>query len=310
MGMTKEEKARKKELEDNLFKKRPTKEATEHLRWRVSMPEVREFLRLAARSHRCFFQYTDLNALKGMLKKRRLWLTRATELNDMKEFDGEEDPRNAFVASFTMTHRENVAMWWMYALRGEERPLRVPVRLEFNATGIRKVVDGAKKWAWTTNGRRKLEVKKVEFFDVLYQLSRRGENGASGGASSAAVTWNGEFANAGRCPSAFRNATKALSGFVKEGGWEYERETRLVVYLKKPLKCKRIAIDFGPALDTLRVCTGPGRFAKAYPGKARRALAKMGCLATVEGSDYSINFLRPQKPEKPKKVKKAKKAKK
>ena len=113
MGLNNEEKARKKELEDNLFKERPKEEDTDHLRWRVRKPEVREFLRLAARSHKYLFQYTDLNALKGMLESRRLWLTRATDLNDMKEFEGDEDPRRAYVASFTMTHLENVAMWWM-----------------------------------------------------------------------------------------------------------------------------------------------------------------------------------------------------
>lgn len=295
MGLNPKELARKKELEDTLFKERPKKGKSDDYRLRVSKPEVREFLRLAAQSHRHLFQYTDLNALKGMLKTRRLWLTRATDLNDMKEFEGEEDPRNAFVASFTMTNRENVAMWWMYGLQGQERPRKVPVRLQFDAAGIRKVIKGAKKRAWTTNGKRKLEVKKVEFFDVLYQLSRKGDNGASGASSSAAVTWNGEFANAGRCLSVFRNATKALPGFVKEGGWEYERETRLVVYLRKPLKCKKIAIDFGPALDEMRVCTGPGNFAKGYPGRVRRALVKMGCPIEIEASDYVIHFLKLEK---------------
>lgn len=301
MSLNAEEQALKKELEDNLFKERPKKEKTEHLRWRVSKPKVKDFLRLAARSHKYLFQYTDLNALKGMLKTRRLWLTRATDLNDMREFDGDEDPRNAFVASFTMTHRENVAMWWMYGLRGEERPRKVPVRLQFAAAGIQKVVEGAKKRAWTAKGGQEIEVKKVEFFDVLYQLSRRGENGASGKSSSAVVTWNGKFADEGRCSSAFKNATEALSGFVKEGGWEYERETRLVVYLRRPLKCKKIAIDFGPALDSMRICTGPGQFAKTYPKKAKRALVGMGCAAVVVGSDYEINFLKKDNQKKAKK---------
>lgn len=295
MSLNTEEKARKKELEDNLFKERPKEEKTEHLRWHVRPKEVLDFLRLAARSHQYLFQYTDLNALKGMLSSRKLWLTRATDLNDMKEFAGYRTPRNAYVASFTMTHRENMGMWWMYGLRGQERPLKVPVRLQFGAVAIQKVIAGAEKAVWTPNGKKELEVERVDFFDVLYQFSKRGENGASGSASSAAVAWNGKTANAKRCPGAFDNAVAQFPGFVKEGGWDYERETRLVVYLRKSVPYDKIAIEFGPALDTMRVCTGPGTHAHDYPDRVLRALERLHCQAEVEPSDYVVHFLKPRK---------------
>lgn len=295
MGLNNEEKARKKELEDNLFKERPKEENTEHLRWRVRPKEVLDFLRLAAQSHNYLFQYTDLHALKGMLSSRKLWLTRATDLNDMKEFEGYRTPRNAYVASFTMTHRENMGMWWMYGLRGQDRPLKVPVRLQFKAGAIRKVIAATEKAAWTPNGKKKLEVEKVEFFDVLYQFSKRGENGASGSASTAAVAWDGKIAHAKRCPAAFKNAVAHFPGFVKEGGWDYERETRLVVYLKKSVAYDKIAIEFGPALDTMRVCTGPGRHAHDYPDRVLRALERLRCTAEVEPSDYVVHFLKSKK---------------
>ena len=295
MGLNSEEKARKRELEDNLFKERPKEEKTDHLRWRVRPKEVLDFLRLAARSHNCLFQYTDLKALKGMLSNRKLWLTRATDLNDMKEFEGYRTPRNAYVASFTMTQRENMAMWWMYGLRGQERPLQVPVRLQFAAGGIQKVIASAEKTVWTSNGKKELDVERVDFFDVLYQFSKRGENGASGRASSAAVAWDGKIANARRCPAAFNNAVAQFPGFVKEGGWDYERETRLVVYLKRPVAYNKIAIEFGPALDTMRVCTGPGIHAHEYPDRVLRALERLHCQAEVEPSDYVVHFLKPKK---------------
>lgn len=265
MGMTNKEKARKKVLFEKLFVEH-TYEAGEIER-KVTPAEVREFLRLAAKSHRTFYHYTSLEALVKMLEGESgpsLRLSRLGGLNDLREKAGKASKLLArtYVASFTWTARESVAMWWMYGLQGNVIPSeRVPVRLALDGDAVRAAVaavgvqEGQRGW-------------KAEMFDVLYQFSERNPKGLG------SVTWNREVANEKRCPGRwFRDAAKAFPGFVKDGGWDYEGETRLSVELPKAAG-KHICIPFGEALKTVKVIVGPGEAAPKYLEMAKEQLAK------------------------------------
>lgn len=267
MGMTREEQARKKALHEKLFVEH--KHAAGEIERKVKPAEVRDFLRLAAKSHRAFYHYSDLDALTGMLEGKNgpsLRLTRLEGLNDLREGGGKEQKalERTYVAAFTWTARESVAMWWMYGLKGNVDPaVCVPVRLAFDGDAVRSAVaavgrkEGQRGW-------------KAEMFDVLYQFSERNPKGLG------SVTWNREVANEKRCPGRwFRDAAKAFPGFVKDGGWDYEGETRISIELPEA-QGKHISIPFGGALKTVKVLVGPGQARPVYLEMAKERLKKWG----------------------------------
>lgn len=276
MGLTKKQQARKKELHEKLFAKRARGEAEKP----IDASEVQDFLRLAARSHKAFYHYTSLKALKEMLDEKgpSLRLTRLEGLNDLREGGGKEAKAlgRTYVAAFTWTARESVAMWWMYGLKGNVDPAEcVPVRLAFDGEAVRAAVDAV-------GGEKGQKGWKAEMFDVLYQFSARNPKGLG------SVIWNREVANETRCrDKVFRNAAKALPGFVKDGGWDYEVETRLSIELPKAAG-EHIFIPFGRALKTVKVIVGPGQNAPLYLEMAKERLAKWGI--EVEGSACEVRF--------------------
>lgn len=276
MGMTREEQARKKELYEKLFMK------PSHKDWKGKGPamasEVPVFLRLAAKSHKAFYHYTSLDALEKMLEKTSLRLTNMAGLNDLREGggSGQEALERTYVASFGWSIRESVAMWWMYGLKGNVKAAeRVPIRLAFNGDAVRAAVEavggGKGQTGW-----------KADFFDILYQFSARNPTGLG------SVSWNKEIANENRCEgNAFRDAAKAFPGFVKDGGWDYEGETRISIELPKA-KGEHISIPFGEALKTVKVLVGPGQEALLYLEIAKERLAKWGI--DVEESGCEVRF--------------------
>lgn len=219
---------------------------------------------MAARSHKAFYHYTSLDALVKMLWGNSLRLTNVKGLNDLREGGGKgrKALERTYVASFGWTARESVAMWWMYGLAGNVVAAdRVPVRLAFDGDAVRAAVDAV----GSREGERGW---KVDFFDVLYQFSERNPKGLG------SVSWNGEIANETRCKEGwFRDAAKAFPGFVKDGGWDYEGETRISIELPEDAG-KYIFIPFGEALKTVKVLVGPGQEAPEYLRMTKERLAK------------------------------------
>jgi hypothetical protein len=276
MGMTREEQARKKELHEKLFLK-PTDRDWEN-KGPVSPSEVPEFLRLAAKSHKAFYHYTCLDALEKMLEKTSLRLTSMNRLNDLREGNGIEQAvlERTYVASFGWSIRESVAMWWMYGLQGNVKASeRVPIRLAFKGDAVREAVAAVGHEKGQTGW-------KADFFDVLYQFSARNPAGLG------SVSWNKEIANEKRCEgNAFRDAAKAFPGFVKDGGWDYEGETRICIELPKA-KGTHISIPFAGALETVQVLVGPGQEAPVYLEMAKERLEKWGI--GVDASVCEVRF--------------------
>lgn len=277
--MKEEEKQRKKELGKRLFAERG-EEVLEPL----SDEEVRDFFELSAKGRKNFYQYTNLKTLRGILTKSELWLTKGADLNDPKEFwMHDEMAQGTFVASFCRTQIENIAMWWMYGLRGSQSLRRIPVRIKFKGDALREAVEGIRR-ARVARGDREGEwvaVKKAVLCDVFYQYSHGGVEGKDGKLSQYAIAFDGKIANGTRCCS-FRNALEAFPAYAKDAGWAYERESRLTIELgdgETGKGIRQIAIPFASALEKIEVCVGPGELAGAYRAKVDEALAKKGFVA-------------------------------
>lgn len=275
--LTQLERTRKRDIFRRLFEPHSKEDKKLNHRRKGTASEVREFLALSGRDHRKYFQYTDLNALCGMLKSGQLWLTRADKLNDLKEFGAKEERKFCYIASFGTSALENVAMWWMYGLNGIEKdPKRIPVRLEFDGKAflscwnavlpnrpdcIVPVPVGA--------GHPLPQVKEVLLHDMLYRRNHSHRKKPNGKRWHGAVSWNGHVADEVRCKKAFENAVESLPGFVKDVGWAYENETRITIRLAEAGPDK-IAIPFVDALKSVRVLVGPGGDRDKFDIKQRR----------------------------------------
>ena len=269
--MTKEQKSRKADLQHRLFDPHKPDDHPRNQR-RVSPEEVKQFLQLAALSHQAYYQYTNLDALKGMLKSGCLYLTRVADLNDLLECKVGDIADRTYVASFAFGHVENIAMWWMYGFKGDV--MRPAVRIRFDGNVMHSWVSRIQnQMSWTTiqrvvprmkNGPKldtfaplPVPVESVSFHDVMYQYGKRAENTLRK-PRIGSVSWNGLVANETRC-EAFSDATScpALASCIKEYSWSYEHETRLVVTLESPCPgVHRIAIPFSDALESLNVTLG------------------------------------------------------
>lgn len=277
--MKTEEKLRKKELEKRLFAIREE----DHLE-PLSEEEVRDFFELSAKGRKNFYQYTNLKVVLGILGQSELRLTRGSDLNDPKEFcQHEEMARGAFVASFCRTQIENIAMWWMYGLRGMQSLRRIPVRIKFRGDALRKAVEGIRR-VRVVSGSRKDEwvaVKRAVLCDVFYQYSHGKAGVKNDNLAQYAIYFDGDIANGTRCRS-FRNAMAAFPAYAKDAGWAYEAESRLLIELDEGEtggEIQQIAIPFAPALEEIVVCVGPGELAGDYRAAVDEALAKKGFVA-------------------------------
>lgn len=311
--LTKPERNQKKDIFRHLFEPRTNDEKKQNRL--ATSDEVKAFLDLSGRDHRKYFHYTDLKAFLGMLESGQLWLTRADMLNDLKEIGTQSARKMTYIVSFGPSALENVAMWWMYGLKGKESDQidQIPVRLEFGGKSIQSLVtrldpndpnmDADRVQPLSVpNGEVINSIQSASLYDMLYQRTKSRNSEKSRKRLHGAVSWNGLIANETRC-SAFRNAREELPGFVKDVGWAYENETRLTIRLSsRGALPEKIAIPFVEALKTVRVIVGPGRNAESnFKATLKRVSSapKIEELASVsdwteriQPSFYQINFTR------------------
>lgn len=224
----------------------------------VSVAEIREFLDKAALSHRTFSQYTRIGAMNGIMKSKRLYLSRLSEMNDLDEYHAVADADKTYVACLSYGALENMAMWRTYGGSGEDS-----VRLVFNAKTVlpylseKGTIYEVKEDAHGPSFERckaipESEIDDWSFHDVAYQYGK-------------ALMWNRQVIGTGRCAELEDASNGNFAGYVKSFGWMTENEVRLVIRLKvvHP-EWKHIAVDFAKAIEDMTVVSGP-----FYPKKAR-----------------------------------------
>ena len=79
---------RKKDLEHRMFSDRRDLSAQYRQKnvGTVTIPEIIEFLKLSARSHKRIYKYTKLSRVEEMISSKYLCLSRLTEMNDLQEY--------------------------------------------------------------------------------------------------------------------------------------------------------------------------------------------------------------------------------
>ena len=215
----------------------------------VNLKEVRDHLCEKAMSRRAFCHYTSIDGLKGMICSSKLHLSKGTKMNDLLE--GAKIPKweRTYIASFSHTFLESIAMWCVYS-----KDLSETVRLQFLPSKI---------WQLAKNGNGttiyRLPSKKDEKYtpignpediflcDVSYLRKH-------------SLSLDENILSEIKCAEIKDiMSNNTMLGFVKHSAWEYEKETRLCIILptnKEGNYPEKIAIDF-EGMNGARILEGP-----------------------------------------------------
>lgn len=291
----------------------------------VSPEDVAKYLQLSARARQTFCHYTSLKAANSIFDSGRLWLTRMDLLNDMKECQQNQGLKErTYVASFSATLKESVAMWWMYGLAGEEEnpetrpqgtePVRVPVRLSLKGVALRRLVeelqkdkDGvvqaepddkqAESQKKQAENKTPLKVQRIDFFDVLYVSNPKTKTAKNGSRNYGQIFWNERHTSRRRFKNGLEKGAAVLDGYLKDSGWVYEGETRIAIVLdeteaKKWKGLEHVSIPFAAALEDAELCVGPGRYDEEWLKECKRNFKQVKKLKSkqVLNSEYKIRF--------------------
>ncbi|MCR5839351.1 MAG: metallophosphoesterase [Kiritimatiellae bacterium] len=234
----------------------------------LDLPILLERLESYGSKHSSYYHYTQWTSLEKMLQgvssgpargNRLLLLTKAINTNDKIE---QGWGKNVFLACFSYSRYESVAMWANY---GKRSPEAVMIRFDGNAIRDWMPADKSdcelfavseKNGAFCYKKINPEDVESVKLVDVAYVLPERmargrrmwgnveysrrfyrvpGEDGT--------LEWSDAIYE-GRQDETRRK----LLPYFKKRGWSYERETRLIVTLKdKDTNIERVAVEFnGP----------------------------------------------------------------
>ena len=210
--------------------------------------KLSKFLEQKSVNHTGLYQYTTLDALRGMKETGTLFFTRSDCLNDGMEFDGVEQRQQFYIASFCAKQKESVAMWALYSTPNEKG-----IRIKFSTSTIVKSAKGdSNKMEVFKVGegnnvlfKNRLAIDRIFLTDVAYLDRERN-----------LLRWRRDTANI----DIENFQDKLLRGQIKDSMWDYESEVRLLIKLKGLEQDfpKRIALKVENLLDNAVILKSPG----------------------------------------------------
>ena len=248
--------------------------------------ELRDFTKILLRNgkeHTSYYHYTNWVAFGKMMEEvkggparglRMLLLSQASNTNDgIERCWG----RNVYLACFSYSRYEDVAMWMNYGKRSPDA-----VRIRFDGDEVREWLERHRRGEGLfraiphVGGFRyerldPSDVESVRLVDVAYVIPSRMTQGRLRGNVEYSRDFYRVFENGSMdwAGSVYGGSCRLdLSPYFKKRGWCYERETRLVVTLRDGVDLpKRLAVRFcGPFDELERQMRGNGRVRNLLSG--------------------------------------------
>ena len=227
---------------------------TERLKDLYSLGDLRAILSESGRLHnKGYFQYTTAAAVEGMRKSGQIWLAAGSEMNDLDEISRYDPERwkRMYVASFSASTHESLAMWAMYGSLPREA-----VRVQFRQQDVCAAVDKARADGYVVEvktgcviGDNRFNIKSIELIDVVYRRKNS--------LALRATTVRDEFFR----KESFERRLNILAGCIKDYAWEYEYEVRILVELADDISSNmlpaKVALPAEAMMENLKVMTGP-----------------------------------------------------
>ena len=194
------------------------------------------------------YQYTNRDALFGILNSKTIFLGNLRNLNDIQEYNHTKKTlkENAYVACLTREEDESIAMWAMYG-----NPWDKAVRIGFPVKKLRQCLKNPIVYEVMPNFKlgKRIEVSKenIKLLNIGYvhpqTLTLHFSN------KSLDVSANQAFAGLEKNPK--------VQGYLKHKAWLYESETRILARQVFG-NYDRIALQLSnEVLQNLKVMTGP-----------------------------------------------------
>ena len=188
-----------------------------------SLTALKDFLDCRALKHKNYYHYTNIRALKSMLRSKMLYLSLGKKMNDLLEIKkiAPERWERLYVASFSFGSNESVALWHIYG-----NPLDTAIRIQFSKKSILDVLAQLRidmKCRAVCPSNCHCNIKTASLVDIAYIHNNQ-----------KSVRWNKAILSANICPEIeLIQQESCLAGYIKNIAWEYESETRLLVELSK-----------------------------------------------------------------------------
>ena len=232
--------------------------------------ELRDFTKILLRNgkeHTSYYHYTNWGAFGKMMEEvkggparglRMLLLSPANKTNDGIERCWGQ---NVYLACFSYSRYEDVAMWMNYGKRSPDavrirfdgRKVRAWLERHRERKGFFKAISGGDGFSYEQLNPD--DVDSVKLVDVAYVIPSRMTRGRFRGnveysrdfyrvVKNGTMDWSDSIYDG--------NCSAELSPYFKKRGWCYEREMRLVVTLKDGVDLpERLAVSFCGPFDDL-----------------------------------------------------------
>ncbi len=186
------------------------------------------------------YHYTSISNVVAMIRSGTWHLGNAHNMNDNLEYNnGDPDQwKNLFFSCFMCEDKESIGMWSMYA-----QPWERGVKIEIPRADVRK---------WITSTTELREISIVDYQPTGRVIPLDGDSASlwlssvaycnvdslQGKKDEERVTWstakNTKIKNAAHLP--------ALTGYIKDMAWSYEKEIRIKAHFDNKDGIQRVAI--------------------------------------------------------------------
>lgn len=223
-----------------------------------SIAELTSFLESKGENHRNYYHYTNKTGLIGMLKSRKLHLSRGDQMNDKQELTKGDIQtwEKIYLASFNYGEEENMAMWGLYGVPHEDA-----IRITIPGKMIREWINSVKRiYSVESNSLGEFsyleipEFERIKLTDVIYVTGKRydvTDFSLRRSRDRIVVKRDGSLA--------YVSDSTAMTGYIKNAAWSYENEVRIRVETREDDCGNKVAIDIpDEVIKSFELLFGPG----------------------------------------------------
>lgn len=219
--------------------------------------QLKEYLDANSRlsSSKYLYQYTNITALVRMIKSKTLHLSNPKYMNDQLEYqNGDENIwKDLFFSCFMAEDDESIGMWGMYA-----QPWQDGVKIAIPKDVLRKWVSDTIEIMEVSQETKQLTGRKITGYDTfkiwISAIAYSNYDGINLKTDEELLRCGGQtnriLHNAPRNP--------ALTGYIKDMAWSYEKEIRVKVSFENWRGFERVAISMPDyVIDSLIITPSP-----------------------------------------------------
>lgn len=202
------------------------------------------------------YHYTTLRTVVSMINNNSWHLASAANMNDKLEYDNGNEKKwnNLFFSCFMTEEKESIGMWSMYA-----QPWEAGVKIAIPKEVVRHWINETKEVQEISveDYRKTGQTIKIDPNNATLKISAVAYSNVD---SLEAKSNQEKLIWSTATNTIIKNAThlEALTGYVKDMAWSYEKETRIKAEFANNNGFKRVAIELtDEVIDSMIITASP-----------------------------------------------------